>query len=115
MESIDKFTDKKGRLIEIKVDEDQCFCFAFHKEEEVGKFEYDIIDEYNQYIYIFHMNVEYKNAGIGKKLLQALIDFYGVSIRMPDAYEVNRDAKYYLIEDGHQFKQSCIDSGLVSS
>ena len=112
MESIDNFIDKKGRLIEIKVDEYQNFCFAFHNGGEIGKFKYDIQDEY---LYIFHMNVKYKNSGIGKKLLKALSDFYNMPIEMPNPYEIDRNAKYYLINDGPQFKQSCIDSGIVSS
>jgi len=111
MEEIDSFRDKKGRLIKILTDEEM-FCFAFFDEKEIGKFEYEMT---NDYIHIHHMNIEgdYQNNGIGKGLIKALGEFNGMPIIMPNPYEINRDAMYYLIDDGPCFKESCIRAGLV--
>ena len=109
MTEINQFLDKKQRKIILKVDEALYSCIAYHNETQIGKFEYDIHeDEYDDYIFIQHMNIDgkYQRSGIGTQIIKSLIDFYGLNIVFPRPYYENPEASFYLIDNGPVFAQA---------
>lgn len=82
------FTDKKGRLIKIR-DNDQGLI-AIHDEEVIGEFDYELItfsDDYTDYEFykLSSMNIksDYQRAGIGTEMLKFGVELYEV-IQYPE-------------------------------
>jgi len=111
LETIETFDDKLNREICLK-DDGYWAIYAYHNDIEIARFEYD--SDGND-LRILHMNVvdNYRYCGIGTQMIQSLKEHHVVNVILPRNYEENRDASFYLIDDGIHFKTHLQDKGIL--
>ena len=98
-EIIETFTDKKGRKIDII--EDTSAIIAKYNSQEIGRFDYDIIDDdFNSHTLLTNISIDinYRRSGIGKRIIVIMEDFFN------DFHIV-----HHFSDDGAKFINYCIE------
>lgn len=113
---MDEFVDKKGRLIDVEVDEN---IIALHEGREIARFEFAEIpmDKAPAYIRLelMTMDKEYEKAGIGFELMKKAICVFG-HFEIPNLSNMGLDgaeSNEYFTEDGAAFLRICWERDIL--
>lgn len=75
----DEFSDSKGRTIKLAYD-DKATMYAYHGDQEVGHFTWDIKTEDVALLIHIFLDEEYTRCGIGTKIVEQIPEMTGVPV-----------------------------------
>jgi hypothetical protein len=94
------FVDKRGRRIDIEIDEVQTEILAYHRGEKIGNFQTTMDDDGYAFAYSIDINEEYRRAGIGLEMVRLAFEYHGRPLIPPgrnDSMKINGN---YVTDSG---------------